>query len=61
MSEPKKKPTTILIERDVRDALKKIGKKGETYSEIIHQLLKPPQKERVKNVKREIPHALAVG
>ena len=32
--------TTIMIEKDVRDALKKMGKKGDTYNDIIRGLLK---------------------
>jgi len=31
--------TTIVIERETRDKLKKIGKKGETYNDIIKRLI----------------------
>jgi len=32
--------TTIVIEKDVRDMLKKLGKKGDTYNDVIRGLLK---------------------
>lgn len=32
-------PTTIRLEKDVRDRLKARGSKGETYSEIVTRLL----------------------
>jgi len=32
--------TTIQISRATRDELKELGKKGETYDEIIRKLLK---------------------
>ena len=35
-----KDATTIRISTDLRDRLKKLGTKGETYDEIIERLLK---------------------
>ena len=35
----KKKTTTILIGVDIRDHLKKMGGKGETYNSILKRLL----------------------
>ena len=32
--------TTIQLSRETRDQLKELGKKGETYDEIIRRLLK---------------------
>jgi len=32
--------TTIVIEKTLRDKLKSIGKKGETYNDIIKRLVK---------------------
>lgn len=32
--------TTISIEKEIREALKKLGKKGETYSDVLWRLLK---------------------
>jgi len=32
--------TTIRVSTDLRDKLKELGKKGETYDEIIERLLK---------------------
>ncbi len=32
-------PTTIQIETDVRETLKKLGTKGETYNQIIVKLI----------------------
>jgi len=31
--------TTIVVERKVRDKLKELGKKGETYNDIIKRLI----------------------
>jgi hypothetical protein len=33
------KLTTIKVRKETRDALKSVGKKGETYDEIINRLL----------------------
>ena len=35
-----KEITTIQISKETRDKLKELGKKGETYDEIIKRLLK---------------------
>jgi len=32
--------TTIQVEREVKDVLKKMGRKGDTYNEIIKRLIK---------------------
>jgi len=32
--------TTIVVEKEVRDKLKKLGSKGETYNKIINRLIK---------------------
>jgi len=32
--------TTIQVEREVKDILKKMGRKGDTYNEIIKRLIK---------------------
>ena len=37
--------TTIQLEKRTRDLLKSIGKKGETYDEIITRLLKEYEEE----------------
>ncbi len=37
--------TTIIIEKEVRDKLKEIGKKGETYNDIIKRLIEKCGKE----------------
>ena len=34
------KYTTIRIRKDIREKLKEIGRKGETYDEIISRLIK---------------------
>jgi predicted CopG family antitoxin len=33
------KKTTILISQDIRESLKQLGKKGDTYDDIIFRLL----------------------
>ena len=35
--------TTIQIDREIKNMLKKMGKKGETYSDIIRRLIKEVQ------------------
>lgn len=35
-----KNTTTIQVDKELRDILKKIGKKGETYSDIIRKLIR---------------------
>jgi hypothetical protein len=35
----KEKLTTIKVKAETRDTLKSVGKKGETYDEIINRLL----------------------
>jgi hypothetical protein len=35
-----KKASTILIRQDTRDRLKAVGKKGQTYDELIDELIK---------------------
>ncbi len=35
-----KNTTTIQVDKEIRDILKKMGKKGETYSDIIRRLIK---------------------
>ena len=35
----KEEITTIQISKEIRDQLKELGKKGETYDEIIRKLL----------------------
>jgi hypothetical protein len=37
--------TTIQISRKIRDRLKELGKKGETYETIIERLLKKSEKD----------------
>ncbi|MCD6480956.1 MAG: hypothetical protein J7L31_01625 [Thermoplasmata archaeon] len=32
--------TTIQVDKELRDMLKKMGKKGDTYSDIIRRLIK---------------------
>ena len=32
--------TTIQVEKEVKDVLKKMGRKGDTYNEIIKRLIK---------------------
>jgi hypothetical protein len=32
--------TTIVVEKEVKDKLKKLGSKGETYNKIINRLIK---------------------
>ena len=38
--------TTILVEYDTRDKLKKLGHKDETYDDIINKLIRTYEKER---------------
>ena len=38
-----KNATTIRISAELRDKLKELGKKGETYEEIIERMLKTAQ------------------
>jgi len=38
--------TTIVVERKVRDKLKELGKKGETYNDIIKRLIELCQKSQ---------------
>ena len=40
MQKPKKQTTTIKISLILRDKLKELGKKGDTYEEIIWRLIK---------------------
>jgi transcriptional regulator len=40
--------TTIQISKSIRDRLKEMGKKGETYNEIIDKLLKLAKVKEVK-------------
>jgi len=42
------KETTIRISTALRDRLKKLGMKGETYEEIIERLLKITEENREK-------------
>jgi len=35
-----KNTTTIQVDKEIRDVLKKMRKKGETYSDIIRRLIK---------------------
>jgi len=35
-----KNTTTIQVDKELRDILKKMGKKGETYSDIIRKLIR---------------------
>ena len=37
--------TTIQIRKDTRDELKKIGRKGQTYDELITKLLRVAKKD----------------
>jgi predicted CopG family antitoxin len=37
------KTTTIQVDTETRDALKSLGKKGETYNDIIRKLIKATQ------------------
>jgi predicted CopG family antitoxin len=36
--------TTIVIEKELRDKLKEMGKKGDSYNDIIKRLLKDAAK-----------------
>jgi len=38
--------TTIQISKTIRDKLKELGKKGETYDEIIGRLLNPREEKK---------------
>ena len=38
--------TTIKISTELRDRLKELGKKGETYEDVIERLLKVAQSQR---------------
>jgi len=40
--------TTIQLSRGTRDQLKELGKKGETYDEIVRRLLKLVKQKRVE-------------
>lgn len=48
--------TTIVIKKDTRTALKKIGLKGETYDQIISKLIKLRKSEpsMVRNGREDI-------
>ena len=41
--------TTIQIRKDTRDELKKIGRKGQTYDELITKLLRVAKKDMFFN------------
>jgi predicted CopG family antitoxin len=41
-----KKSTTIQISEELRDALKDLGKKGESYEDIIWRLVKEGNKNK---------------
>ena len=41
--------TTIRIRKDTRDELKKIGRKGQTYDELITKLLRIAKKDMFFN------------
>jgi transcriptional regulator len=40
--------TTIQISKSIRDRLKELGKKGETYDEIIERLLLSAEKKNAE-------------
>jgi hypothetical protein len=44
-----KNVTTVRISIELRDKLKKLGSKGETYEEIIERILKIAEGNTVKN------------
>lgn len=44
MSNKMGEPTTIQIDAEVRDELKRRGMKGETYDDIIRRLLRKSEK-----------------
>jgi hypothetical protein len=50
--------TTIRIEVELRDELKRIGRKGETYTEIIKRLLKEASNPNVNSDERKRISAL---
>ncbi len=47
--------TTILIREATRERLKETGKKGETYDDLINQLLDYTKPTSFKNVERGTP------
>jgi len=47
--------TTILIRDVTRERLKETGKKGETYDQLINQLLDYKNPGSFKNVQRRTP------
>jgi predicted transcriptional regulator len=42
----KNESTTIKVSTELRDRLKELGKKGETYEDIIERLLRVAQSQR---------------
>jgi hypothetical protein len=51
---PRREITTIQISKETRELLKQIGRKGETYDQIIRRLIKQVYGEEALNV--ENPH-----
>jgi hypothetical protein len=39
--------TTILVETETRESLKRIGSKGQTYDQVINELIKVKGEENV--------------
>ncbi len=49
MNETAKEETMIRIQKRTRDRLKELGKKGESYNDVITRLLKERDEKRRKN------------
>ncbi len=46
MPKAKREMTTIQISKETREMLKELGRKGETYDDIIRRLIKLARKSR---------------
>ncbi len=46
--------TTIAVKREVKNNLKKMGRKGDTYSDIIEKLVKLAKKEKFHERQKKI-------
>ena len=42
--------TTIAVSEDIRDRLKEMGNKGETYDEIIERILKMVREKQLQEI-----------
>lgn len=50
--------TTIQISKETKELLRRIGRKGETYDQIIRRLIKQAYEDEVLNIENPYMHRL---